>query len=123
VKVVPNGCTTVRDIYKYASETYHGNIANETAAIDKTFRPASDEPHDGVTVSELHKGLGVFSNRADFGRPIFIEWATKYGCDQQIVQEQFTRDNLDASGFWPRKTHAHETHTHEVYAHEVHARL
>jgi hypothetical protein len=103
VKVVPNGCTTVRDIYKYASETYHGNIANETAAIDKTFRPASDEPHDGVTVSELHKGLGVFSNRADFGRPIFIEWATKYGCDQQIVQEQFTGEKLDARGFWPRK--------------------
>lgn len=43
-KVVPNGCTTVRDIYKYASETYHGNIANETAAIDKTFEAQARTP-------------------------------------------------------------------------------
>jgi hypothetical protein len=103
-KVVPNGCMTVRDIYKYARETYHGNIAIETAAIGKTFGPASDELHGGVTISELHKALRVFfSDRAHFGRPIFIEWALGYGCDQQIVQEQFTGEKLDARGFWPRK--------------------
>jgi hypothetical protein len=56
-KVVPNGCTTVRDIYKYASETYHGNIYNETAAIGKTFGPASDELHGGVTVSGRSRDL------------------------------------------------------------------
>src|SRR5437763_13448212 len=101
--VVPNGCTTVRDTYKYASETAMEIWLMRLRLSTIHFGPASDELHVGVTISELHKALGVFfSDRADFDRPIFIEWALKYGCDQQIVQEQFTRDNLDASGFWPR---------------------